>query len=82
MPIGPREQLTERCQGPGGDHIGGGRGHGFDAADHDFWLLFQCHAAGGLAQEGRFPGVRLDQRDVEVWPQGRRDQSWETSTTA
>src|SRR5580700_10322221 len=45
VPISPGEQLAERRQGPGSDHIGGRRGHGFDAADHDFWLLFQGHAA-------------------------------------
>src|SRR5476651_2314923 len=82
VPIGPTEQLAERRQGPGGDHIGWGRGHGFNAADYDFWLLFQRHAAGGLAQEGRFPGVRLDQRDVEVRAQRRHDQPGKTSATA
>src|SRR5713226_8971081 len=28
VPIGPREQLAERRQGPGGDYVGWGRGHG------------------------------------------------------
>src|SRR4029077_14404261 len=44
MPLAPGEQLTERRQRPGGDHVGGCRGHGLDAPDHDFGRLFQLHA--------------------------------------
>ena len=82
MPVCPGEQLAEGRQSPRGDYLGRGRRHGLDAADDDFGLVFQGHAAGGFAQESSFPGIRLDQRDRKVGAQGRNNQTREPGAAA
>src|ERR1700722_6462175 len=82
VPIGPGEQLTERRQRAGGDHVGGRRGYRLNAADHDFGWLFQLHVTGGLTQKGCFPSVRFDQGDLKVRAQGCHDQAGKAGAAA
>ena len=82
MPLGPKQQLREGRTGPGSHDIGLGGRHRFYSTDDDFWLLCQGHTSASFAQERGFPGIRLDQHDIEVGAQRRDDQSWETGTAA
>jgi len=78
VPLGPKQQLSERRTGPGGYHVGLGGRHRLYSTDDDFWLLCQGHTSPSLAQERSFPSIGLDQHDIEVGPQRRHDQAGET----
>ena len=75
VPVGPNQQLFQRRQGAGSDHVGANRRDGFDSADKDSRLLLEGHAAGRLAQEGGLTSIRFDQGDVEIGLQGRENQA-------
>ena len=78
----PFEQLAERGEGAGSDDLGFGRGDRFDAADDDLGWFGESHAAPGFAQECRLPGIRFDQRDVQIRPHRRHHQAGESTPAA
>ena len=82
VPVGPKQQLPERRQGPSRHDVGLGGRRGLQASYDYFRLLCQGHTSAGLAQESGFPRVRFDQDDIEIGAGGCHDQPGETSPAA